>query len=83
MYNTYRKQGGIIVAKVGNRQNKTLVCTVCGKEGYRKSKNVKNTTDRLELSKYCSNCRKHTNHTSLARLIKIKREEKFIKIFWN
>jgi len=62
MYNTYRKQGGIIVAKVGNRQNKTLVCTVCGKEGYRKSKNVKNTTDRLELSKYCSNCRKHTNH---------------------
>ena len=45
------------MAKVGNRQNKTLVCTVCSKEGYRKSKNVKNTTDRLELSKYCSNCR--------------------------
>ena len=30
------------MAKVGNRQKKTLVCTVCGKEGYRKSKNVKN-----------------------------------------
>ena len=50
------------MAKVGNRQNKTLVCTVCGKEGYRVSKNVKNTTDRLELSKYCSNCGKHTAH---------------------
>ena len=58
----YRKQGGIIVAKVGNRQNKTFVCTVCGKEGYRMSKNVKNTTERMELSKYCSNCRKHTTH---------------------
>ena len=50
MYNTYRKQGGIIVAKVGNRQNKTLVCTVCGEENYRTDKNVKNTTERLELN---------------------------------
>ena len=50
------------MAKVGNRQNKTLVCTVCNKEGYRVSKNVKNTTDRLELNKYCSNCGKHTAH---------------------
>ena len=50
------------MAKVGNRQYKTLVCSVCGKEGYRKEKNVKNTTDRLTLNKYCSNCRKHTEH---------------------
>ena len=48
--------------KVGNRQNKTLVCTVCGTEGYRVSKNVKNTTERLELSKYSEKCRKHTEH---------------------
>ncbi len=62
MYNTYRKQGGIIVAKVGNRQNKTLECTVCGNENYRTNKNVKNTTERLEISKYCSKCKKHTTH---------------------
>lgn len=48
--------------KLGKRQNKTLVCTVCGTEGYRVSKNVQNTTERLELSKYCEKCRKHTEH---------------------
>ena len=50
------------MAKVGNRQRKTLVCSVCGEENYRVSKNVKNTTDRLTISKYCSRCRKHTEH---------------------
>ena len=25
-------------------------------------KNIKNTTDRLELKKYCSKCQKHTAH---------------------
>ncbi len=50
------------MAKVGNRQEKTLVCTVCNNESYRKEKNVRNTTERLELSKYCSKCRKHTTH---------------------
>ncbi len=51
--------------KVGNRQNKTLVCSECTthkQENYRVSKNVKNTTDRLELSKYCPRCQKHTEH---------------------
>ena len=41
------------MAKVGNRQYKTLVCTVCSEENYRVEKNVKNTTERLELNKYC------------------------------
>ena len=50
------------MAKVGNRQNKTLKCEVCGEENYRTSKNVKNTTDRLELNKYCPRCQKHTAH---------------------
>ena len=50
------------MAKVGNRQNKTLVCSVCGNENYRTDKNVKNTTDRLALSKYCNTCKKHTEH---------------------
>ena len=50
------------MAKVGNRQYKTLVCTVCNDENYRVQKNVKNTTERLELNKYCSRCQKHTAH---------------------
>ena len=47
------------MAKLGNRQRKTLVCT---EENYRTEKNIKNTTDRLELKKYCSKCQKHTIH---------------------
>lgn len=50
------------MAKVGNRQNKTLVCTECSEENYRVERNVKNTTERLDLNRYCSRCRKHTEH---------------------
>lgn len=50
------------MAKVANRQNKTLKCTVCGEKNYRTDKNIKNTTDRLELNKYCPRCQKHTAH---------------------
>ena len=50
------------MAKLGNRQKKTLVCSECGEESYRVSKNVKNTTERLEISKYCPRCKKHTTH---------------------
>ena len=55
-------KAGKIMAKVGNRQRKTLVCSVCGEENYRDERNVKNTTERLELNRYCSRCRKHTTH---------------------
>lgn len=48
--------------RVGNRQRKTSVCTVCGAENYRFEKNVKNTTERLESNRYCPRCRKHTQH---------------------
>lgn len=51
-----------IMAKQGNRQGKTLFCTVCKSENYRTDKNVKNTTDRLEINKYCPTCNKHTAH---------------------
>ena len=50
------------MAKVGNRQKKTLVCTVCKSENYREEKNVRNTTERLEKNKYCAKCGKHTPH---------------------
>lgn len=50
------------MAKVGNRQGKILVCQSCKEENYCTEKNVKKTTDRLELNKYCSRCQKHTVH---------------------
>lgn len=50
------------MSKLGNRQRKTLFCTVCNEENYRVEKNIRNTTERLELSKYCPRCQKHTVH---------------------
>ena len=49
------------MAKKGeNRELVTLKCTVCNEKNYRTPKNKKNTTERLELNKYCSKCRQHT-----------------------
>ena len=36
------------MAKVGNRQNKTLKCSVCGEENYREERNVKNYYDLIK-----------------------------------
>ena len=47
------------MAKKGEaRERITLVCSECKEENYRTEKNKKNTTDRLELKKYCPKCRK-------------------------
>ncbi len=40
----------------------TLACTVCRSRTYGTTKNRKNDPDRLELSKFCPRCRKHTAH---------------------
>jgi len=40
----------------------TLACGECKRRNYSTTKNKRNTTDRLELSKYCRWCRKHTIH---------------------
>ena len=40
----------------------TLACTECKRRNYSTTKNKKKTTERLELSKYCRFCRKHTGH---------------------
>ena len=45
-----------------NRVLVTLVCEECKNMNYTVSKNKKNTTERLELNKYCSRCQKHTAH---------------------
>ena len=47
------------MAKKGEaRERITLACTVCKEQNYRTEKNKKNTTERLELKKYCSTCKK-------------------------
>ncbi len=50
------------MAKAGSRELVTLQCTICKEENYRTSKNKKNTTERLEIKKYCSRCQKTTIH---------------------
>lgn len=39
-----------------------LECTACKKLNYRSHKNKKILKDRLELSKFCATCEKHTAH---------------------
>jgi large subunit ribosomal protein L33 len=40
----------------------TLQCTACKERNYTTTKNKKNDPDRMELSKFCRRCRKHTEH---------------------
>jgi len=39
-----------------------LACGICKRRNYSTTKNKKKTTERLEFSKYCRFCRKHTDH---------------------
>ncbi len=39
-----------------------LACTECRERTYTTTKNKKNDTQRLELSKYCPRCRSHRLH---------------------
>ncbi len=39
-----------------------LQCGECKNRNYSTMKNKKNTTEKLERSKYCKHCRKHTPH---------------------
>ena len=44
------------------RDKITLACTECKQRNYDNMKNKKNTTERIELKKYCKLCHKHTVH---------------------
>jgi len=44
------------------RDNIALACGDCKRRNYVGTKNKKKTTERVELSKYCRFCRKHTAH---------------------
>ncbi|MGH2447640.1 MAG: 50S ribosomal protein L33 [Chloroflexota bacterium] len=45
-----------------NRIFVTMACPVCKERNYTTTKNRRNTTDRLELNKFCPRCRQHTAH---------------------
>ena len=40
----------------------TLACGECKQRNYNTIKNKKNDPDRLEMTKFCRFCRKHTAH---------------------
>jgi large subunit ribosomal protein L33 len=40
----------------------TMACGVCKRRNYSNTRNKKKQTERLELSKFCPACRKHTAH---------------------
>ena len=44
------------------RDNIVLQCSDCKNRNYSTTKNKKTTTGRLEFSKFCRACRKHTSH---------------------
>ena len=50
------------MAKADVRDKLTLACEESKRRNYQTYKNKKNTTERLELKKYCPFCRKHTVH---------------------
>ena len=56
------KEGLEVAKKNVNRVLVTLVCEECKNMNYTVSKNKKNTTERLELNKYCPKCRKTNKH---------------------
>ncbi len=44
------------------REQIILACSVCKRRNYVNTRNKKKQTEKLELSKYCPFCRKHTAH---------------------
>jgi large subunit ribosomal protein L33 len=44
------------------QENISLACSECKRKNYTTMKNKKTNTEKLELSKYCRFCRKHTAH---------------------
>ena len=44
------------------REIVTMACTDCKRRNYSTTKNRRKSSERLELSKFCRACRKHTVH---------------------
>lgn len=54
--------------KSGARLKLGLVCTVCKSRNYITSRNKLNTKDKLNLGKFCNNCRNVTDHKETDKL---------------
>jgi large subunit ribosomal protein L33 len=52
----------------GHRQMMLFACTKCGNKNYITEKNKINTTDRIEMNKFCKFCKEHTPHKENSRL---------------
>ena len=50
------------VAATDVRPKITLACQECKHRNYITKKNRRNDPDRLDLKKFCPNCRRHTDH---------------------
>ena len=50
------------VAKTGVRVLVTLACQECKRRNYQTNKSKRNSPDRIEFSKYCRWCGRHTPH---------------------
>jgi large subunit ribosomal protein L33 len=55
-------QKGTSVAATDVRPKITLACQECKHRNYITKKNRRNDPDRLDLKKFCPNCRRHTDH---------------------
>ena len=53
------------MAKKGPRILATLECSECKSQNYTTERNRTNTQERLELKKFCKNCRKVTIHKEI------------------
>jgi large subunit ribosomal protein L33 len=53
--------------KAAAREYVSLECPECSSRNYRTSKRTKGGAPKLELSKYCNQCRKHTKHVEKKR----------------
>ncbi|MEK7092818.1 MAG: 50S ribosomal protein L33 [Patescibacteria group bacterium] len=56
------------MAKGGHRAILGLVCTVCKNRNYITSRNKLNTLEKLVLNKFCSHCKKKTDHKETEKL---------------
>ena len=50
------------MAKKEARRYIYLECTKCNNKNYTTEKNILNNKDKMELKKFCQNCKQHTLH---------------------
>jgi len=59
---TTAREGHPAVAATDIRPKITMACQECKHRNYITRKNRRNDPDRMELKKFCPNCRRHTAH---------------------